>query len=258
LLLVLSAAGAALAHDPEAEVAPLPPAGLFGTSFLEGWTRSIGAGVAGSEGNSKTFDLNADLLGDAEDEVRRWKLRSAYYISSADGDENKNQAYFDLTRDFLFPGWPVFLFGQGRFDYDKFEAWDYRLAGALGVGYDLYDSDPFDLRARIGVGVSQTFGAEDPVFGTDTDEFRPEGLAGIEAVWRPRDGQTFSTAHTIYPDLAGFDAFRTLSTVDWIIEVSDWIPLALKLGLIYEYESDPPPDSKSSDLKYAASLLYSF
>jgi putative salt-induced outer membrane protein YdiY len=248
-------AGSAGAHDPEAPKAP--PPGLFGTSFLEGWYRSIGAGIAGSEGNSKTFDFNVDLLGDAENEVRRWKLRSAYYLSSADDEGTKNQAYLDLTRDFLFTGWPLFLFANGRYDYDKFEEWDHRVALYGGVGYGVLDYDTFDLRARLGAGASQTFGAENGA-GGEADDFRYESLAGIDAEWVPREGQKFSTSHTIYPDWSDVGEFRTLSTADWIIAVSDWIPLALKLGAVFEHESKPVGGAKKDDLKYLASLLYTF
>jgi len=261
LLPLLLALGAA-AHEPEEEAEAAPPSGLFGTSFLEGWRRSIGAGVSGAKGNTTSFDANVDVLGDAEDEWRRWKLRAAYFVSKAEEagggiDRTKNQVYIDLTRDFRFPEWPVFLFVQGRFDYDPFEAWDYRLAGSLGAGYDLYDSDPFDLRARFGAGVNQTFGVEFPA-GGDDDELSPEALVGLEAVWRPREGQTLATAHTVYPDLSSLGEFRLISTADWILEVSDWIPLALKLGLLFEHESEVEPPAKQSDLKYAAALLYSF
>jgi hypothetical protein len=250
-------AGAARAHDPDAETAKAPPPGLFGTSFLEGWVRSFGAGIAGSEGNSKTLDLNFDLMGDAENEVRRWKLRSAYFLSSAEGDDTKNQAYLDLTRDFRLPNLPLFLFANGRYDFDKFEDWDHRIALFGGLGYDFFDTDSFDLRGRLGIGASQTLGAENGL-GRDADAFRYESLAGIDAVWIPRQGQTLSTSHTIYPDWQNPGEFRTLSTADWIIVVSDWIPLSLKFGLIYEHESKPVGRSKKDDLKYAASLLYSF
>jgi hypothetical protein len=54
---------------PVAQLKPAEPPnpGLFGTSFLTGWKRTLSLGVSGQEGNSKTTDIVAALDADFED-----------------------------------------------------------------------------------------------------------------------------------------------------------------------------------------------
>ena len=49
-LALLAGAAPVGAAEPSSDDAPNP--GLFGTTVLEGWTRNVSLGVAGSQGNS--------------------------------------------------------------------------------------------------------------------------------------------------------------------------------------------------------------
>ena len=50
---------------------PAPPnPGLFGTGFLESWTRTFSLGLSGQEGDSKTLDIIAALDADSENTNR--------------------------------------------------------------------------------------------------------------------------------------------------------------------------------------------
>ena len=78
---------------PRSEIVPEePPAppnpGLFGTSFLEGWTRKLGAGIAGSQGKSVNTTINVRLNVDKEDESARRKFNSRYYYSTTDDEDS--------------------------------------------------------------------------------------------------------------------------------------------------------------------------
>jgi hypothetical protein len=154
---------------------PEPPnPGLFGTGFLEGWTRTFSLGLSGQEGNSKTLDIIVGLDADAENEKRRWAFDARYNYSTADSDTTNNNAMVALGRDWLFSESRWFTFARGRFDYDDFRTWEFRLQGDAGVGYEFIKWETFTLRGRTGPSVVQEW---------NENQFRAEWLAGPELVW---------------------------------------------------------------------------
>lgn len=233
--------------------APPPPVrpGIAGSRFLRGWTKQAQLGFTGSSGNSDNQDLLAGLRGSFADEAKRWSFDSAYFRSSTDGTETKNQAYVSLLRDFLFSGKRYFLFAAGRYDYDQFQSWDHRANLSAGAGYSFVDRETFDLRGRLGVGVTRTFGAPD-------DDFVPEAVIGIETEWLPREGQRLTAYNTVYPSLSDPGELRNLTGLDWSIAISEGLGLSLNLGVQNEYETKVDPGIEKNDLLYRAALLYDF
>lgn len=235
---------------PEPPVPPRP--GLFGTDVLAGWNKQIQLGFSGASGNSDSQDLLAGVRGDYADETKRWKFDSGYFRSSMDGDETKNQAFALLLRDFLFPGEKYFLFASTRYDYDQFQLWDHRLNLSGGAGYSFIEEETFDLRGRLGVGGTKTFGSP------GDDEWVPEAVVGLESEWLPAERQKVTAYTTFYPSLSDLGEFRNLTGVDWQLALSDGLGLSLNLGVQNEYESDVPPGIDENDLLYRAALLYDF
>src|SRR5215471_19683047 len=58
------------------------PHGLFGTSFLAGWTRTFAVGVSGAQGNTRTNDVLASLGMNYADDSERWDFGAAYRFGS--------------------------------------------------------------------------------------------------------------------------------------------------------------------------------
>ena len=104
-----------------------PNPGVFGTGFLAGWTRTFSFGLSGQQGDSETTDLTSAFDADFEDDTRRWAFDARYNFSAADGSPTQNNAMTSLERDFLFADSPWFAFARGRFDYDQFRTWRFRL-----------------------------------------------------------------------------------------------------------------------------------
>ena len=236
--------------EPEEPIKP----GLFGTNFLEGWNRNFSAGINGTEGNSKTVDFNVDLTADSENESRRWNFKSAYFRSEQGSDRTttKNQFFANLQRDWLFGESPFFLFTQARYDFDRFEDFEHRLAASLGAGYDIYTSDPFDLRGRLGAGFARTFGGNNEI----ENRFQPEGVVGLDAVWRLSETATFTASTSVYPELEEFSSFRAISQADLVMGVSETLPVAIKFSVGHEHISDT--DAEEDDFRYGVSVLYAF
>jgi len=123
------------------------------------------------------------------------------------------------------------------------------LAIALGGGYELFQSDFFELRGRGGVGFSQTFG--------DEKESRPEAVAGLEGVWNITEHQNFTFRGTFFPDLSDVPEYRTTAGADWNINLVDIRGLGLKIGFLHEYESQTDSES-GHDLRYYGNVAYDF
>ncbi len=222
--------------------------GVFGTRFLAGWDRSVSLGFSGSQGNSVETSLNTRLNASYEDEHDRWKFDSTYFFATADGETETNEVFVQLRKDWRFAESAWFPFVEGRYDFDEFQAWDHRATGSTGFGYEFIMSDTWEVIGRVGGGASKTFG--------DESETVPETVVSLEVSWRLTDGQVIETANTIYPDVADLGEFRTISSLDWSIDISAELDLRLKLGVLNEYDSNT--EGKNNDLKYTGSLVYDF
>ncbi len=69
------------------KIAPKLP-GLFGSSFLEGWTRRLAVGIKGESGNDVSLDLSFGLDASYRDENDRLVLSSAYYYETEDREKD--------------------------------------------------------------------------------------------------------------------------------------------------------------------------
>jgi putative salt-induced outer membrane protein YdiY len=238
------------AADAATEIdAPTP--GLFGTNFLAGWTRQLELGATGSEGNTEELSLRAALNLDYEDDRDRWKISGLYYRSESANITTRNEFTGEIVKDWLIPDEDYFFFATAKYEYDQFQAWENRVSGFAGVGYQFHKDDKWDLLGRVGFGGNYEFG--------DVNDFTPEALLGLEYNLRIKDGQVFSAYTTFFPALDPFfGEFRNLTGVAYTLEIDRNAGLALKLGLENEYESDVEPGEKHNDLKYFVSLVWGF
>jgi hypothetical protein len=148
--------------------------------------------VSGAQGDTTSNDVLAALDMDYEDEQRRWAFDAAYRRSAADGETTKHDAPAQLRRDWLLTDSRWFFFAMGRFDYDQFRTWTYRLNGAGGVGYQLWKGERFELQGLFGPSLSKEF---------QEDDFFVEALVGLEAIWKIAPDHSIKLSNTIYPAL---------------------------------------------------------
>jgi hypothetical protein len=226
-----------------------PKRGLFGTSFLAGWTRTFQLGVSGAQGNTKNNDVLAALDLAYEDEQRRWDFDAAYRFGAADGETTQHDALAQLRRDWLLAGSRWFFFGIGRFDYDQFKTWTYRLNGSGGIGYQFLKSERFELRGLFGPSLTKQFNESD---------FFVEALVGLEGLWKISKHHSLSLSNTIYPALNDIGEFRNLSALAWKWKLMEEPGLSLIAGVDNEYESSVASGLKHNDVKYSTSLGIDF
>ena len=226
-----------------------PNPGLFGSSFLAGWKRTFQLGASGAQGNSKTNDVLAALDLSYADEERRWAFGAAYRFGVADGETTRNDAFAELRRDWLFRDSRWFLFANGRFDYDDFRSWTYRVSGAGGVGYEFVKNERFDLRGLLGPSLTKEF---------QEDQFFVEALVGLEAIWKISKNHSIGLTNRFFPALNDLGEFRNLSILAWKWRLLDEPGLSLIAGVDNEYQSAVESGSKHNDLKYSTSIGIDF
>lgn len=240
----------ATTSEQETEVATaVDDNGLFGTGILVGWERRFDLGVAGSTGKSRSQQINLGFHADFESDYTRITHTAAYFRSQSEGVLTDSSFYATINRDWLRPETPWFHFAGGRVDLDEFKDWDYRLGGNGGIGYEFANTDDWLLLGRTGFGFSQTFGGA-------RQDFTPEGLLGVETKWQMNKHQKIRFANTLYPSLKETSEFRNLTSFDWILDLNSYVGVALKVGLLNEYDSSTDSGISKNDFKYTVSLAW--
>ena len=242
-LVLFTGLGAIAAHAEE-EAAPKP--GLFGTSFLEGWSRSVALGLSGTNGNTDEFKMVADVGGNYEDESHRRKLVAQYYDSNTDVGPTDRKGSAEYEENWKpFQG-SFFIFGIGRYDYDRLEAWDNRIAASGGLGSEIYSTEKIQVRFSVGSGVNHTWdGAKDTI---------PEGVVRLGGDWAVAEDVSFATTHTYYPNFDDGSEFRVISDAGFKADIAGEGGLSLNFGVGNEYDS--LAFEENNDLTYYFQLRY--
>ena len=241
--------------QPEVEPAAAETHEPAGVSFWSGWDSSVELGVTGSDGNSEAFNLRAAIDAQRLTERMETKIGLSYRYGTQDGAENTNRFEAHGRNDWLFPGsrWRAFV--QGKYENDQFQAWDHRISGFAGVGYELIRPEDqeadMSLLARAGVGGSQTIGGPN-------EEFRPEALLGLDYDWNIKEGQRFFVTTELYPSFDEFGDARWNTNAGYEIVLDAESNLYLKLGLENRYDTNPGAGAKRNDIDYYVTLGWKF
>lgn len=228
---------------------PTPPnPGLFGTDFLLGWNRNVSAGISGSDGNSRGFSLNASMGLSRSAETFNGNFTSAFFFATQDSETISNEFFANYKHEFLLGQSDFFIFAQGRYQYDDFQAWKNRISSSAGMGYQILKRDKFSIQGELGFGFSRSWG--------DENQWRPEGVVALVFSWNPLEGHEFSADVTYYPDFGDLPEFRLLANANYIVGITQLDGLSLKFGAKNEYDSNQP--GENNNLKYYGNLVYDF
>ncbi|MEW8505368.1 MAG: DUF481 domain-containing protein [Candidatus Thiodiazotropha sp.] len=215
----------------------------------ERWKHEVEAGLNGASGNSDSINLHAGYSGGYKDENHGWKFISAYDRSRSDGVESRNQFFTDLLKDWFWVDNPWFAFAQGRYDWDEFKEWDHRLAASAGVGYEFIKGESFYMVGRAGLGGNKTYGDAEEVFTR-------EATLGLDAAWTISERESVDFKTTFYPSLEKSGEYRNITSLNWRMSMAEQGALAMKIGLVNEYDSLAAPGTEKSDFKYNLSLVW--
>lgn len=214
------------------------------------WEGNVELGMNGTDGNTETFNVRLGVTAKHKTETLVRSLQFTTIQKSANGVTTANTALLDGRLDWPMPGtrWNYFIHGLA--EYDEFKAFDVRLSGDTGFGYEWIQNDMTTLISRSGLAFSHEIGGPD-------NTVHPELLFGGEYKhkFNPTHSVSFKTDY--YPKVTDFTDFRLNSQASWEIALAQAWGLSLKLSIIDRYDSTPQ-GKRPNDLDYSTLLLWSF
>jgi putative salt-induced outer membrane protein YdiY len=235
----------------EQRILPLDPGWqVWSPTFWDPWEGNVELGLSGTDGNSETFNVRFGLNAKHKTDRLVQTLQVTSIQKSADGITTANTALIDgrLEWPLLAERWTYFV--HGLWEYDEFKAFQYRVSGDTGLGYQMIKSEPTNLLLRSGISASHEVGGPE-------DEVTPELLFGGEYKHKFNPTHSISAKVDYYPNVTDFGDFRLNSQAAWEIALSQAWGLSLKLSVIDRYDSTPQ-GAKPNDLDYSTLLLWTF
>lgn len=220
-----------------------PSFGLY-----EGWSASYELGMNGSEGNAVSFNLSTGLNLERKTESQVSKISLNYANASNDGILVRDFALLRGRNEYLFADSPWSLFTEGLIEYDRFQAFDYRLTLASGLGYRFIENETSLVKGRIGLGTSREFGGPN-------EEWKPELVLGLDLKHQLSERQKLYCTVDYYPNLTDFSDFRLIADAGWELLLDQATHTSLKIGIIDRYDSTPE-GRRANDLNYSVLLLW--
>jgi len=241
------------AAEVEPEPAPPPPAkpGQFWLNILPGWESEFIVAFAGASGNSDNANLRVIFRTERDRDQDLTKFDLGGYFAKSGSATTDTSAYAEGYHEWKLTDSKWSIFVDGRYDYDDFKSYQHRVAGHVGVAYRWIEEEDLNVKFLAGVGAVAEF--ESPNTGV-----RPELVLGVDVDWKPAENQTLTASARAYPDLDDVGEFRSLSKVEWKMDIDYAKSLALVLGASHEYNSVVTPGADRNDFKYYGGLSLKF
>jgi putative salt-induced outer membrane protein YdiY len=223
---------------------------VWSPAFWDPWEGNVELGLSGTDGNSETFNVRFGMNAKHKTPTFVQTLQVTSIQKTASGVTTANTALIDGRLEWPMPQsrWNYFI--HGLWEYDEFKAFNYRISGDTGPGYEFIQTDATTLMGRSGLSVSHEVGGPE-------DAWNPELLFGGEFKHKFNPTHSISAKFDYYPTIANWGDFRLNSQASWEIALSPSWGLSLKLSVIDRYDSTPE-GAKPNDLDYSTLLLWTF
>lgn len=215
-------------------------------------TRRIQIGGQLLEGNARTSLL---------DVITEFERGTPTHVRQVDvgGQWARNNHRQTANRWFINSNfdWPVsedspwIIFVTSKNEYNAMQNLDYRGTISSGGGYRFY----FEAKKRLIARFGPAFTVEvfhDPV----QDRLTPDLFGELEIRWPLRPRMQFEERFRIQPSLLDFELVRIFSTTGLIWDLDEKDRWKLRLGLQYNYNSQPNEGRVPSDYISTLSLMY--
>lgn len=219
--------------------------------WTEGWEYSFSAGITGASGNNENFSGRLSLTGDRKTEKMETTGHASYIYTTSDGQQSASRGEIGLRNDWLLDG-PWRFFMQGMYEYDEFQAWQHRLSGALGYGYEFINNEKTTLIGRIGVGGSYEFGKN------ADEEFVPEGLLGLDWSHQMSANTKLTATTTYFPSFDDFGEFRWNSGAGIEVLLDGDSGMTMNAGIEHRHDSTPGTGIRPNDVTYYMGIGWKF
>ncbi len=223
---------------------------VWSPAFWDPWEGNVELGLSGTEGNSETFNVRFGLTAKHRAPTFVQSLQVTSIQKSAAGVTTANTALIDGRLEWPMPQsrWNYSI--HGLWEYDEFKAFQYRVSGDTGPGYEFIQTETTTLLGRSGFSVSHEVGGPE-------NAWNPEILFGGEFKHKFNPTHSISAKAEYYPTITDWSDFRLNSQASWEIALSAAWGLSLKLSVIDRYDSSPE-GARPNDLDYSTLLLWTF
>jgi len=223
--------------------APKPPKGP--------WRATIAAGVNYTDNNDKTLDARIAAGATYEiPDVEELALSAEYFFKTLNSDTTDNNLLVNGVYNRFIGDTPWLWFVKAQYQYSQFEAWEHRISGYGGVGYQVFKLPPVDLLLKVGAGATYEFGPPSQTL--------PEGYGEAQFAWEISELQRLEMSGNIAPDLSNMGEFRVISRAEWQCKIDPLLDLALTFGVRWQYQSEVPAGDVNYDLRVYAGLQVGF
>jgi putative salt-induced outer membrane protein YdiY len=227
-----------------AQTCPCPPAPT------PGWHGSAGLGLAITSGNSDTQNYSLDFLVTYDPQKRNLiKIDGLYLRAKSEGSDTANKAALGVRDEYsLGRG---FLFGEGRYQRDRFKQLDYLITPIVGAGLKLVDRPR--VKAAVDAGVGLAFEKLEARDVTTDGALR----AGESIAWKISETASLTHLGSAIWKMDDFsDAFYHLDTA---LAASVSQRLELRLAGVIDVKNKPAdPALDKTDKAVLASIAFKF
>ncbi|MDP1564386.1 MAG: DUF481 domain-containing protein [Pirellulaceae bacterium] len=221
---------------------------MWSSPWNSGWGASYELGLNGASGNATNFNMSTALKMTRTLNSRITNLDLNYAQASNDSVVIRDFALFRLRNEYLLGDSRWSIFTEGTLEYDRFQAFDFRLTTASGLGYRFIDNETTTLKTRTGLGTSREFGGP-------SDEWKPELALGLDFKHKLTNHQGLYVTNDLYPNWTDFSDFRMITDAGWQLLIDEATRTSLKVGVINRHDSTPQ-GQKANDLNYSVLLMW--
>lgn len=215
------------------------------------WYVKVNASLQASTGNTEEDLVRVGVVAGWETKQTELDADLTYYFKSKPEGTSDNELTAGLRQRWLLPDTKWFWFGEGRFDFDAFQSWRYRVTGHGGPGYRLWDRERTRLDALVGLGARREWGSQN-------DDIRFEATVGLDFRWTITHRQQVRVGASYYQVVTDGDDYRFRSTASWRLKLDPELQLSLVTGYQFEYQSIADPDKTNDDLRIYVGLEMEF
>lgn len=222
-----------------------------GSSFWNGWKRSIDLGINGSQGNSDNANFRGAIGGVRDAADMTTTVGAMYNYGTQDSNKTRSKGEAFIRNDWKLEkpwGW----FASGKAEYDEFQTWQWRLSAFTGPSYLAIDSEVTMLKLRLGVGASYETGKQ------AVEKIVPELDLGFDLTHKISDRTKFFLTFDFYPNLDDFPEYRHVTSAGLEVLVDPAVNMFLKVGAQNRYDHRSQAPIKKNDLDYFLTLGWTF
>ena len=218
--------------------------------WTKGWDSHAEIGLDGSDGNAETLAIQTGLETKRKTELYTFELDVDYRQASSRGVTTEDNGRLNLDHDRMMGESAWAVFGKLGLEWDRFKAFNLRVALNGGVGYYWVRNDTATLITRVGAGSSREHGA--PI-----DEWVAESVYAVEAERQLTERQKLKGKLNYFPSWVDSSDFRVVADASWEILLDGSKNFSLKLSVTDRYDSTPQ-GALPNDFYYTLLLLYKF